>query len=211
MAVGQRREREKHDRRAGEQPVPTLVDELDSGGLNRDDDVNLPSPVLHTQEITEGRLIFRVREPSLVDVLGIIGHALFQALLEYSRQLTVTRVGHRRIVTGRVQDEHLFRVGRSPPGPGRTERAKAHGDQQATPDLAVCGRCPRARSHLTESSAGVRVVGGSEVDLGGYFEESRRQDCQRLQPRPVRDEGVVVGQHRTRVQHVVEFKRDQRS
>ncbi len=93
---------------SGKQFVPTLVDELDGGGLYRNDEVDLMSPVLHAKEITEGSLILRVGEPPLVDVLGEIRHVLLQALFENPRELTVTRVGHRRILIGRVQDEHLF-------------------------------------------------------------------------------------------------------
>ena len=48
----------------------------------------------------------------------------------------------------------------------------------------------------------------SQFDLGRDLEKARRQDRQRLQPRPTRDECVVVRQHRARVQQVVDVERD---
>jgi hypothetical protein len=128
-----RRKGEEHDRRVEEQLVPTLVDELDCGGLDRNHEVDPLPLVLHAQEITEGLLITCVGEPPLVDVFRKIDQIMFETLVEYSRQLKVTRSGHRGISTGRVQDEHLFRVGCSPCGLDRTEDPNRHGDQ-ATPE-----------------------------------------------------------------------------
>ncbi len=193
-AASERSEREVHDRCVGKQLVAILVDELDGGGLYGDDEVDPLSFVFHAQELTEGRLIRGVRKPPLVEVFGIMEvQVVSQTLFEQSRQLTVTRDGYVPISTGRVQDEHLFRAG--PRGLDWPDHADRQRDQQATNEWNVLARRPHT----------------SKNDLGGDLEKPWRQDRQRLQPGSARDERVVVRQHRTRVERVVDVERDQRS
>src|SRR6185295_760485 len=56
--------------------------------------------------------------------------------------------------------------------------------------------------------AGIAV---SEVEVDRDFDESWRQDCQRLQPRPIRQERGVVGEDRARVQRIVDVDRHHRA
>ena len=194
-AASQRSEREEHDWCVGKQLVATLVDELDGGGLYRDDEVEPLSLVFHAQEITEGRLIPRVRKPPLVDVFGVVVQVLSPDPCSSNRGSSRSPAADMcasRLVEYRTST--CFGLG--PRGLDWPEGADRHRDQQATSEGNVLAR---------------RSAYASEIDLGGDLEEPWRQDRQRLQPRPARDERVVVGQHRTRVQRVVDVERDQRS
>ncbi len=183
----------------GKQAVPIPVDELDGDILQRDDEVEADAPILQAQEITEPDLVRRVGEPCHVDEFRVVVQFPLEADVEDSWQLALADGGELGISPGRVENENLLVIVL---GPGDTSRERAPGRKMAISDQ------PSSR---TDVDGGSVASPASQLDLGGDLEETRREDRERLQPWTAGHEGVVVGQHGTGVEHVVEIDGDQRS
>ena len=139
-----------------------------------------------------------VGKPRPVDVLGVVIEdvTLPQALFEDARHLALADDGNLRVAPGRVEDQHLFH------GVCRRDVLRAEASPAPNATIRIRGWRPEAR-RLARAA--------SEVDLRGEPEKSRRQDRQRLQPRPAGNLRVVVGQDRAGVERVVYVEGDPRA
>ena len=88
----------------------------------------------------------------------------------YSWQLTVTGDGHRCVATGRVQDEHLFRVALSVRGLDRNEDAKCHRDRDTSERKERTERSHGSQKSISAvnlRNRGVRTASGCSHDPFG--------------------------------------------
>ena len=191
-------ERIKHRRRAAEEDVPVAAHEVNDDVSYQDEQIDTLFRVFQTQEVEIRALIFRSREPDKIKVFRVEVHTLPEAFGEQLRQLSCP--DHRELVIGprRVQDEYLLRAVGFLRVRRRGEDARRERDRRQRPTPNV-------------TSQGQHMPATSELCFDGNPEEARRQDGIGPRPRCARDERIVVGKARARVQRVVDVERNHRS
>ncbi len=99
---------EIHERRALEQLVAVLGEELERALAHRDDEIELPSAILQAQKLSERVLIVVLRKSPLVDELGVIVQSFRQSFLEDPGDFAIADGHDLRVAAGRVQDEYFL-------------------------------------------------------------------------------------------------------
>ncbi len=83
------RVRQKHDRCVAKRRKLEAADEFNRRLLQRDDEVEPDSSVLHLQKIAKPLSVGALREPRDIDELGVIVEVSFEALVEDPGQLAL--------------------------------------------------------------------------------------------------------------------------
>ena len=158
----------------------------------------MPFLVLPAQEVEVHSLVVGMRKPANIEVFGVEVHTIAEAFGEQPRHLPLRDHVELLILARRVEDEYLLRaVG--------VLRARERGEDARREGHCQQRLTPNATSH------GQHAPATSEPGLDGNPEEARRQDGIGPRPRCARDERVVIGEARARVQRVVDVERNHRA